>query len=48
MALDLGGTNFRVLTLALEGENKPIKMIKETYEFPAEKKTGTGDEVIIH
>lgn len=44
MALDLGGTNFRVLFVTL-GKNQKISIEKETYEFPMEKKVGPGEEV---
>lgn len=44
LALDLGGTNFRVLSVTLE-RNRKITTEKETYEFPMEKKVGPGEEV---
>lgn len=44
MALDLGGTNFRVLKVILEKHNK-FEMIKEKYEFPEEMKVGPGEKV---
>lgn len=44
MALDLGGTNFRVLKVTLEPGNK-FNMVKEKYEFPEEMKVGTGVKV---
>ena len=44
-ALDLGGTNFRVLRLTLEGDGKvgPVKSMK--FSIPDAAKTGTGAEL---
>jgi len=41
LALDLGGSNFRVLKLDL-GENKYFKMSQETYECSKELMNGSG------
>ena len=44
-ALDLGGTNFRVLRLTLEGDGVvgPVKSMK--FSIPDAAKTGTGAEL---
>ena len=44
MALDLGGTNFRVLLIDI-GENKQFSMDSKVFAIPKEIMTGTGDEV---
>lgn len=46
MALDLGGTNFRVLKVTLGPGNK-FSMVKEKYAFPEEMKVGTGEKVSV-
>lgn len=45
MALDLGGTNFRVLLIEL-GENNYFHMDSEIFKVPAHIQTGKGTEVI--
>lgn len=44
LALDLGGSNFRVLGLEL-GPNKYSKIEQKTYELPTELKTGSGSDL---
>ena len=46
MALDLGGTNFRVLLIDI-GEKKQFKMESKVFAIPKEIMIGTGDEVIL-
>jgi len=43
MALDLGGTNFRVLLIELNGEEFHVE--SEIYAVPEEIMHGTGDQV---
>ena len=43
MALDLGGTNFRVLLIELEGEH--MRHDPEVYAIPEKIMHGTGEEV---
>jgi len=45
LALDLGGTNFRVLLIEL-GENNQFHMDFETFKVPSQIQTGKGTEVI--
>lgn len=45
LALDLGGTNFRVLLIEL-GENSYFHMESEIFKVPAHIQTGKGTEVI--
>ena len=44
LALDLGGTNFRVLLIDI-GKNKQFSMDSKVFAIPKEIMTGTGDEV---
>ena len=44
LALDLGGTNYRVLLITLKTNVKP-KIIETTYAIPTEKMCGEGEEV---
>jgi hexokinase len=44
LALDLGGTNFRVLLVEI-GENKQFSMESKIFAIPKEIMTGTGEEV---
>lgn len=46
LALDLGGTNFRVLMFTFEKGGK-YQMVREKYEFSAETKVGSGEKVYI-
>lgn len=43
MALDLGGTNFRVLIIDLKGDE--FKMENEIYPISQETMLGTGEQV---
>ena len=46
LALDLGGTNFRVLKVRIEKEpKKKIEMDNQVYSISQELMTGTGTEV---
>ena len=49
LALDLGGTNFRVLLIKLEGEKEP-KMVAKIYPISPELMVGKGTEVsfVLH
>lgn len=43
LALDLGGTNFRVLCIDLHGDQ--FNMMNEIYEIPQEIMLGSGEQV---
>ncbi|KAK4470328.1 hypothetical protein MN116_005893 [Schistosoma mekongi] len=45
LALDLGGTNYRVLSVTLEGKGKSPRIQERTYSIPAEKMSGPGSEL---
>ncbi|XP_022160235.1 hexokinase type 2-like, partial [Myzus persicae] len=47
LALDLGGTNFRVLLIEL-GENNQFHMDFETFKVPSHIQTGKGTELFDH
>lgn len=47
LALDLGGTNFRVLLIEL-GENNYFHMDSEIFKVPTHIQTGKGTEVILN
>ena len=47
MALDLGGTNFRVLLIDI-GDNKEFNMESKVFAIPTEIMIGTGDEVSLN
>ena len=47
LALDLGGTNFRVLLIDI-GENKQFKMESKVFAIPKDIMIGTGDEVSLN
>lgn len=47
LALDLGGTNFRVLLIEL-GDNDGSRMKSEIYRVPTNIQTGTGVELFDH
>ena len=47
LALDLGGTNFRVLLVEI-GENKKFSMDSKIFAIPKEIMTGTGNELFDH
>ena len=46
LALDLGGTNFRVLLVRLKNDNE-VKMESETYLIDQELMVGKGENVNI-
>ena len=50
MALDLGGTNFRILLVRIkknaEGGGNRIEMENQTYFVPKSVMTGTGTQVV--
>ena len=49
LALDLGGTNFRVLLVKLRsGERRTVEMQHKIYAIPLEVMQGTGDELFDH
>lgn len=43
MALDLGGTNFRVLVIDIDGDD--FRMENEIFAIPQSIMTGTGEQV---
>lgn len=46
MALDLGGTNFRVLLVRVRnGKRRGVEMHNKIYSIPQEVMHGTGEEV---
>lgn len=46
MALDLGGTNFRVLLVKIRsGKKRTVEMHNKIYAIPVEIMQGTGEEV---
>jgi len=45
LALDLGGTNFRILLIEL-GDKNYFHMDFETFKVPSQIQTGKGTEVI--
>ena len=46
LALDLGGTNFRVLVVKIRtGLRKSVRMYNKIYAIPQEIMQGTGEEV---
>lgn len=46
LALDLGGTNFRVCLVTLSGKKEPPIVEQRTHAIPVEKMRGTGAEVV--
>lgn len=48
LALDLGGTNYRVLLVHLKGDQSPPAIQETTYAIPKHIMTGTGKEVSLH
>lgn len=49
MALDLGGTNFRVLLVKIRsGKKRTVEMHNKIYAIPIEVMQGTGEEVRVH
>lgn len=48
LALDLGGTNFRVLLVKIRsGKRRMVEMHNKIYAIPIEVMQGTGEEVNI-
>lgn len=46
LALDLGGTNFRVLLVKIRsGKRRSVEMHNKIYAIPIEVMQGTGEEV---
>lgn len=46
LALDLGGTNFRVLLVKIRsGKRRTVEMHNKIYAIPVEVMQGTGEEV---
>ncbi|KTG04801.1 hypothetical protein cypCar_00001698 [Cyprinus carpio] len=49
LALDLGGTNFRVLLVKIRsGKRRTVEMHNKIYAIPIEVMQGTGDELFDH
>ena len=49
LALDLGGTNFRVLLVKIRsGKRRTVEMHNKIYAIPIEVMQGTGEEVISY
>ncbi|XP_063047857.1 hexokinase HKDC1 isoform X2 [Engraulis encrasicolus] len=49
LALDLGGTNFRVLVVKIRtGMSKAVRMYNKIYAIPQEIMQGTGEELFDH
>ncbi|XP_043912214.1 hexokinase-1 [Protopterus annectens] len=49
LALDLGGTNFRVLLVAIRsGKRRSVEMHNKIYAIPVEVMQGTGEELFDH
>lgn len=49
MALDLGGSSFRVLLVRLRNEKKQkVDMHQKIYRIDQETMQGTGEEVLCH
>lgn len=48
LALDLGGTNFRVLLVKIRsGKRRTVEMHNKIYAIPIEVMQGTGEEVFV-
>lgn len=48
LALDLGGTNFRVLLVKIRsGKRRSVEMHNKIYAIPIEVMQGTGEEVTL-
>ena len=47
LALDLGGTNFRVLLVEI-GDNRSFSMDSKVFSIPTVIMTGTGDQLFDH
>ncbi|XP_054892321.1 hexokinase-1 [Poeciliopsis prolifica] len=48
LALDLGGTNFRVLLVKIRSGKKSVEMHNKIYAIPFEVMQGTGEELFDH
>uniref|UniRef100_A0AAR2IZB2 hexokinase n=1 Tax=Pygocentrus nattereri TaxID=42514 RepID=A0AAR2IZB2_PYGNA len=49
LALDLGGTNFRVLLVRVRsGKRRSVEMHNKIYAIPQEMMQGTGEEMLMH
>lgn len=49
LALDLGGTNFRVLLVKIKsGRRRSVQMYNKIFAIPLEIMQGTGEEVILN
>ncbi|XP_011385028.2 hexokinase-1-like [Pteropus vampyrus] len=49
LALDLGGTNFRVLLVKMRsGKKRTVEMHNKIYAIPTEIMQGTGEELFDH
>ncbi|XP_026548938.1 putative hexokinase HKDC1, partial [Notechis scutatus] len=49
LALDLGGTNFRVLLVKIRsGRNKSVRIYNKIFAIPLEIMQGTGEELFDH
>lgn len=47
LALDLGGTNFRVLLVKIRSGRKSVRMYNKIFAIPLEIMQGTGEEVSV-
>lgn len=45
LALDLGGTNFRVLLVKIRSGRRSVRMYNKIFAIPLEIMQGTGEEV---
>nr|XP_048307601.1 hexokinase HKDC1 isoform X1 [Myodes glareolus] len=48
LALDLGGTNFRVLLVKIRSGRKSVRMYNKIFAIPLEIMQGTGEELFDH
>ncbi|KAM7318932.1 hypothetical protein ACRRTK_022044 [Alexandromys fortis] len=48
LALDLGGTNFRVLLVKIRSGRKSVRMYNKIFTIPLEIMQGTGEELFDH
>lgn len=47
LALDLGGTNFRVLLVKIRSGRRSVRMYNKIFAIPLEIMQGTGEEVNV-
>lgn len=47
LALDLGGTNFRVLLVKIRSGRRSVRMYNKIFAIPLEIMQGTGEEVSV-